>query len=227
MSAVSLTQLKAEIPDFNGPAPALEDRARGVLHLLLDGGESGTRTASDGAGTCPNCDGAAESLSSPYCCEACRERAAFVRQFRAALNSGAILAPDKQIAFGQKLWWILGGGLPFRESLIPESAKRQVARRCDGKCEMCGAPMTAVENFGSGCNRPLHLRAVCPGCSMTKPFGDPAFTQSPLVVDLLIDFRGRIFASKPVRACDDPEAWDWRAFLAQRKAKRLDLLTDC
>jgi hypothetical protein len=77
--------------------------------------------------------------------------------------------------------------------------------------------MTAIENFGSGCNRPLHLRAVCPSCSRTKPFGDAAFSQSPAAQEILTDLGRRINAQVPLRPCDAPVNWDWRAFVASRK----------
>ena len=211
-----MTQLKAELPPFGDASLSFEDQARSVLHILLEESEAFLRLGEDPR-CCPNCDVTAESLSSPYCSEKCRSQASFVRQFRAALATASILTPDKQVVFGERLWWLLGGGLPLRESRILESGKRQVVKRCGGKCEFCGAPMTDIQNFGSGCNRPLHLRAVCANCSRTKPFGDLAFSQSPEVVMVLTDLSQRINAATPIRPCDDPEAWDWRAFLAQRR----------
>jgi hypothetical protein len=77
--------------------------------------------------------------------------------------------------------------------------------------------MTTVENFGSGCNRPLHLRAVCSHCSKTKRFGDIEFSKTLPVVTLLSNFAQRIDAENPIRQCDDPTAWDWRAFMALRR----------
>src|SRR5262249_55877928 len=119
--------------------------------------------------------------------------------------------------FGERLWWLLGGGLPLRESRILESGKRQVIKRCGGKCEFCGEPMTAIENVGSGCNRPLHLRAVCAACSKTKPFGDLEFIQRLEIVSTLDGLRERINTKVALRICDDAEFWDWRAFMAARK----------
>jgi len=140
-----------------------------------------------------------------------------VRQFRAALASGTILEAEKQTVFGERLWWLLGGGLPMRDSRIPESAKRQVIKRSQGKCEFCASERTAIENFGSGCNRPLHLRAVCAAFSRTKPFGAPEFVQSSAVQEILVNLRQRIYAKVPLRPCDDPVNWDWRAYVASRK----------
>jgi hypothetical protein len=215
----SAIPLRAVLPDLSDATLSLEDQARCVLYLLLDRIEDSEQPQIpfDDPYRCPNCDDRTESLAGPYCSESCRDQAAFVRQFRAALATGSILTPEKQVVFGERLWWLLGGGLPLRESRIPESAKRQVARRSVGKCEICGEPMTTVENFGSGCNRPLHLRAVCSRCSMTKCYRDLEFSQSSRVVKLLSNFAKRIDTAEPMRQCDDPDAWNWREFMAKRR----------
>ncbi|MBX3112010.1 MAG: hypothetical protein KF857_08375 [Fimbriimonadaceae bacterium] len=133
------------------------------------------------------------------------------------MATGTIISAEKQVVFGERLWWLLGGGLPLRESRIPESAKRQVNKRCGGRCESCGEPMVTVENIGSGCNRPLHLRAVCAACSRTKPYTDTAYPLSEGVAKTLATLASRAISPKPLRVCDDPDSWDWRAHLAQRR----------
>lgn len=215
----SLRQLRSVLPTLGDATLSQDDQARSVLNLLLDHASDIEKAEETGREPhcCPNCGGPAASLTGPYCSEGCRDRAAFVRQFRAAIATGTILTFEKQTVFGERLWWLLGGGLPLRESRIPESAKRQVTKRSGGKCEICGADMTAVENFGSGCNRPLHLRAVCAACSQTKSFGDLEFCQSLQVVELLSEFSSRVWAVTAVRECDDPENWDWREFMGRRK----------
>lgn len=216
--SVTIAQIKDALPPFGNEEASIEDQVRSVLHLLVPyADDSSARALHGDASQCPNCDGPIENLSSPYCSETCRNQAAFIRQFRGAVASGIILNPEKQVAFGERLWWLLGGGLPMRESRIPESAKRQVIKRCSGLCEFCGAPMTTIENFGSGCNRPLHLRAVCSDCSKTKQYGDLEFGHSPKVVHLLHDFSLRINAPLPLRSCDDPDNWDWREYVARRR----------
>jgi hypothetical protein len=205
-----LNQFHKSLPPLDEISLSVEDQGRGVLRLLIFTPEDAPSTPAD-VHLCPNCDRPAPNPASPYCSETCRDQAALVRQFRAAIASETILTADKQTVFGERLWWLLGGRLPIRESRIPESAKRQVIKRCGGNCEICGAPMTTIENFGSGCNRPLHLRAVCADCSKTKSFGDPEFIRQPAVIQLLTELNQRIFAQAPVRPCDDPIKWDWRA----------------
>ena len=214
--------LRDAFPVFEDAVLGLEGQAMGVLHLLIEHCEDSAQPLAviDDPNSCPNCGARAESLTGPYCSAKCRDQAAFVRQFRAAMDSGSILTPEKQLVFGERLWWLLGGGLPLRESRIPASAKRQVVRRSGGNCEICGATLTAVENFGSGCNRPSHLRVVCDQCSATRSFNDAEFSRRPDVVELLISFAGRVWAAKPTRACDNPHDWDWRAFMAERRKVR-------
>ena len=213
-------KLRVVLPELGDASLSVEDQARTVLHLLLDCIENPgpLQIALETSDRCPNCDGPTESTTSPYCSETCRDQAAFVRQLRAAFATDAILTPEKQIVFGERLWWLLGGGLPMRESRIPESAKRQVSKRSGGKCETCGEPMTAVENVGSGCNRPLHLLAVCGICSKTKAFGDVEFSRNPYVIQQLSELANRVGAETPLRQCDDANSWDWRAFVKARRS---------
>ena len=211
-----MNQFRESLPPLGETSLSVEDQGRSVLRLLIFTPEDAPATPAD-VHLCPNCDRIAPNPASPYCSETCRDQAAFVRQFRAAIATETILTADKQTVFGERLWWLLGGGLPIRESRIPESAKRQVIKRCGGNCEFCGAPITTIENFGSGCNRPLHLRAVCADCSKTKPFGDPEFIRHPAVIQLLTELSQRIFAKAPARPCDDPIHWDWRAYVNRRK----------
>lgn len=213
--AVTILELKNTLPNPADQNLSIEDQARTALHLLV--ATSDAFPVNVNPNLCPNCDQRVPKPSSPYCSDSCKAQAAFIRQIRAAFESETILIPEKQTAFGERLWWLLGGGLPMRDSRIPESAKRQVIKRSGGLCEFCGAPQTHIQNFGNGCNRPLHLRAVCDTCSKAKPFSDHIFATNPLVVELLKQISERINASDPIRPCDDPENWNWRLFIAARK----------
>jgi hypothetical protein len=37
------------------------------------------------------------------------------------------------------------------------------------------------------------------------------------VQEILVNLRQRIYAKVPLRPCDDPVNWDWRAYVASRK----------
>jgi hypothetical protein len=130
----------------------IETKTRAVLTLLL----TVTRTplepsmAATSPLLCPNCGRACDDLKSPYCGESCKEEAAFVRQMRAALQSGALVDEERQAALGQKLWRVLGGGLPRRLSIAPARNIRQALERADYSCQICGAPASTVDHPGSG-----------------------------------------------------------------------------
>ncbi len=100
--------------------------------------------------TCPNCGVEMEGERSPYCSDRCKAQAAFVRQFRRALQDGAILKEEKQAMMGQNLWYLLGGGYPGRQKLAPKSAIKQLFKRTEGLCESCAAPATTFDHTGSG-----------------------------------------------------------------------------
>lgn len=98
---------------------------------------------------CPNCGAACDSKRTPYCSDHCKATAAFVRQLRSALQNGGP-TDERAMMFGQAFWHLLGGGRPLRVAIAPASAIRQVFKRSDGKCEVCGEPATGIDNVGSG-----------------------------------------------------------------------------
>lgn len=138
--------LNALLDQLGGLGEGIDEQARSALRLLSTPSE-GSRASFDPA-RCPNCDAPCDSLRTPYCGDGCREQAAFVRQMRAALDSGAIADPERQVALGQKLWHLLGGGRPLRLHIAPPGAIRQAIAREGGRCQACGAPATTVDHHG-------------------------------------------------------------------------------
>lgn len=145
-----LVQLANALPR-EGDVSDLDVEARFVLrHLLIctpSSLDAKNKFEETTAALCPNCGTPTPSKSSPYCSPFCREEAAFIRQFRAGITSGAALDPDRQANFGQNLWHLLGGGFPRRVALIkPKELAKTLARGC----EMCGAEAVTVDHTGSG-----------------------------------------------------------------------------
>ncbi len=216
---VAVEQLADDLPSevAFGSESSIEDQARAVLSLLVDRIKKVSlvtdRKDADPS-TCPNCGIEVASTRSPYCGEPCREMASFVRQFRTGLAAGWILDREKQIALGQNLWHVLGGGRPLRQSLILGKPRQKVIGRDGGKCQVCGAVATTVDHVRTGCNRPINLRAVCDACCTARPFGEcQILDKAQAKFD---EIAQRIASAKPVRACDDAETWDWRAYLKTR-----------
>jgi hypothetical protein len=189
-----------------------------MLALLIERArtvDSPAAVPSDTA-ACPNCSIPVASTRSPYCGEQCREVAGFVRHVRSGLVEGSILVPDRQVALGQVLWHILGGGRPLRREIAPKRSLETAFKREGGKCQGCGAPATTVDHIGSGCNRPINLRAVCGDCCLDRAFGDPLVTGRPGYAELFDELAARIASPHPVRCCDDAATWDWRAHVRSR-----------
>lgn len=125
-------------------------RTRAVLGLLdFKAGKFATETPSNPY-ECPNCGTEVTSQRTPYCSDHCRETSAFVRQFRNAVETDVILNPDRQESLGQKLWYVLGGGYPRREALVPAKVILKVLEREGNQCEQCGAKATTIDHSGSG-----------------------------------------------------------------------------
>ena len=147
----------AELPKVLPPVGLLDDasadiveRTRAVLSLLDFEASSGCSAIASNPFECPNCNRPCPSTRSPYCSDRCRETSAFVRQFRNSVETGVILGVERQEALGQKLWFVLGGGYPRREALVPPKVILKVLERQGGLCEECGAKATTIDHSGSG-----------------------------------------------------------------------------
>jgi hypothetical protein len=55
---------------------------------------------------------------------------------------------------------------------------------------------------------------VCARCSFTREFLDPEFLALPGVQAHLSRLAARLIADQPLLPCDDPDGWDWRAWIA-------------
>lgn len=208
-----------ELPSIESiPNLSVRDQARAALSLVFARLPLASHPApvQEDPAACPNCGRLASSPRSPYCGEPCREEAGFVRQVRTGLREGWLHDEDKQVALGQVLWHLLGGGRPFRQSIIPESSRKRALARSGGLCAQCGAPATAFDHEGSGCNRDINLRPVCAACAETRPFGDPDLLAQSETQNRLRQIAERIDSPAPLRPCDDSETWDWRAYLVRR-----------
>ena len=217
-----ILRLKSELPvlPVDSSTTSIEDQARAVLACVVDPiieKQLGVENAAVvDPTTCPNCGFPVQSTRTPYCSEPCREMAGFVRQFRTGLKLGWILEAEKQVALGQVLWHVLGGGRPLRQQIAPLRARQTALKREEERCQVCGSAATTVDHIGSGCNRPINLRAVCEECCQDHPFGDPRILVQPEVKQTVLEIARRIGSPEPIRCCDDAESWDWRSYLRQR-----------
>lgn len=214
MSSVmeGVARLLGELPSGGD----IEAQARSVLRVVLVPIETGKAVPADPR-TCPNCGIPNDSTKSPYCGEGCREAAGFVRQVRTGLKLSWIFEYDKQVALGQVLWHVLGGGRPLRREISPLKSREKAIRREAGRCQVCGGVATTVDHVGSGCNRPINLRAVCEICCLDRPFNDPGVLKSASTA--IADLSARLQSDVPLRCCDDADTWDWRAYIKRRQSE--------
>ena len=124
---------------------------------------------------------------------------------------------DRQVALGQILWKLIGGGYPLRNSLIPPRSLARALAATDFKCSSCGGVATTVDHIGSACNRTINLKPMCEGCAETRPFGDLRVLETREAISLLDELATRIRSEEPLRDCDDAVTWDWRDAVEQRK----------
>ncbi|MEQ1823797.1 MAG: hypothetical protein ABL949_14915 [Fimbriimonadaceae bacterium] len=143
----AIGQFAASVPKV---PETIEESARNALRYVLAEPSASANNVHTDPSCCPNCGAHFSSTRSPYCSPYCREVSAFVRQFRNSLAEGSILREDRQVALGQKLWHLAGGGYPLRISLISEKDKLKIIATKGGLCELCEAPAIALDNVGSG-----------------------------------------------------------------------------
>jgi hypothetical protein len=218
--ASALTKLMGDLPPPSEVSIGdhTDRQARAALALIVKAAidqRHEREPEPDDPGACPNCGKRMAGETSPYCSEVCRSQAAFVRQFRRNLQEESVFDHERQAAMGQVMWHILGGGYPRRNKMVPESAKRKLLAMA---CANCGASATTFDHKGSACNRTSNLQPMCALCSVTQEFGDAEFLARPAVQMLLSDLAARIASPTPLKLCDDPDQWNWRTFISNRKS---------
>jgi len=216
----ALSQLRSALPTeaFEGPSNA-DDQSRATLKWLVERALTSSQAdpVAEDPSTCPNCGKPMLGEKSPYCSVQCREEAGFIRQFRRTLIEGAAFENERQASLGQVFWHVIGGGYPRRQTLVTEKERKRIFNRYEGKCQVCGAEATTFDHIGSACNRTSNLRSVCWNCTTTRPFGDPEFLAKPDINALANEIAARVGSETPIRCCDDPETWDWRAYVRSRR----------
>ncbi len=224
-ASASLQRLQSSLPKLD--SPDIGDQARAVLNYLIEpicrNDLASIEPEDQDPLNCPNCGFPIDLTRSPYCSTECKETAGFVRQFRSGVLDGTLEDSDRQIAFGQNLWFLLGGGRPLRQSLIPEKTCQLLMDRCNHKCELCDAPAACIDHIATGCNRSINLRAVCEPCCRAKPFGSEQVLTKPQFAVVRNEMVSRIGSSPPLRCCDDAPTWDWREYLDRRLARMKEL----
>ena len=212
-------RLQRELPEI-GASEHPDEQTRAVLRAVVDRVVAGVVAVDPvpaDPSTCPNCGSPCQAQRTPFCSGHCRAQAAFVRQFRTLLVTGPLFEVSRQLGMGESLWDVVVGGFPRRQFIVPPRVVVKVIEREAGKCQMCGGEAVTVEHEGSGCSRPINLRPVCASCNRAARFGRRGFDLDPDLAPVFDEIATRVAPEQAIRACDDASAWDWRAFLRDRK----------
>jgi len=219
----ALSRLSRELPPVtDGQTGDADHQARAALAYLVERASefSPEKAVAENPETCPNCGAAMAGRTSPYCGQECRDEAAFVRQFRRSLVEGSAFDKERQASLGQVFWHLIGGGYPRRQTLVTDKERKRIFARYEGRCQVCGAEATTFDHIGSACNRTSNLRSVCGACTTTQPFGNPGFLTRAAVQSHIARLASRIGSPVALRCCDNPDTWDWRAYVKARLESR-------
>ena len=169
---------------------------------------------------CPNCDKAI-TKAALFCCDLCRDEAAFVRYFRRCIKDGRFEQPDVQEALQIRFAIILGGGYSRRDRQLSDGLRQAVFSRDLGRCQSCGAKGTVFDHIQGSANELQNLQLLCTKChnEKTKAGFTPISPETHLEAWAKREaLNSRILARRPIRLSDDP-AWDklWGSLLATRR----------
>lgn len=164
-------------------------------------------------GACVNCDAPAWD-GRPYCCELCDQEASTVRYARRILADGRINRPDVQEGLGARLLMLGSGGYPQRARELSDQARAEIFTRDNHTCQLCGGIATEIDHIQGSSPDPSNLRSLCGDCNRSRAFAqartvtaisDPEKFAS--ITARLDRLAARVAAKRPLRICDDEDAW--------------------
>ncbi len=169
---------------------------------------------------CPNCN---IPIGEPvlFCSDLCKDKAKFVRYFRACVADGRFKQNDIQEALRIRLAHILGGGYPERLRQLSKEIRGAVIARDKGQCQSCGGTGNQIDHIRGSSNDLENLQLLCPKChneKTTAGFVTISAETHPEEWAKRESLLARVHASKPTRLCDGGD-WNklWRVL---KKARR-------
>lgn len=173
---------------------------------------------------CVNCLIAFEDVKL-YCSELCEQEAAYVRYARRCRLSERYQGPDVKEAIIIRLALILGGGYDKRARQLPDSLRRSVIQRDEGKCQACGQPGEEIDHISGNSSDPANLQLLCNSCHNKKTvssFRRITEASHPEEWARWQWLRFRVEAKDPVLICDSDK---WNGIQKELMRKRQDVLT--
>jgi hypothetical protein len=174
---------------------------------------------------CPNCSVALEGLRL-YCSELCAQEAGWVRKARRYRVDGRDQDPQvKKEGLDILLALILGGGYPERARRLPESVRKFIFERDQGKCRTCGQPGKDIDHISGSSGDPANLQLLCKSCHNKKTvaqFRKITKDSHPEEWAKAQRLKFRAAAKEPMQLCDSRM---WNDLWKDLMRKRLDFLT--
>ncbi|MBN2531883.1 MAG: HNH endonuclease [Spirochaetales bacterium] len=116
---------------------------------------------------------------------------------------------------------MLAGGYNARSRRIPDSIRKEVIRRDNGRCRVCGKPGNQIDHIRGNSSDINNLQLLCLNChnkktmANLKPISPDSHPEKYAHAEALLS---RVHTSKPLRLCDGTD-WskNWRKILKARK----------
>ena len=172
---------------------------------------------------CANCSSVIRQAKM-YCSEVCSQEAGWVRYARACRLDGRDQLPDVIEALRIRLALTLGGGYPKLARTLPDSVRRTIIERDQGKCQICGQPGTEIDHISGSSNDPSNLQLLCDSChnkKTTASFVRITKESHPEAWEKGQWLGRRAAAKEPLQLCDSEQ---WSELQKDLMKKRRELI---
>lgn len=163
---------------------------------------------------CANCSRViiATNSTKTYCSDLCNQVASFVRYYSGINDDGRIEEREVRDAASIKLAHIASGGYKATERRLSTDVRKEVIRRDNGVCRMCGQPANEIDHVSGSSPDLLNLQLLCHTCHIAKTQSHLVPASSRTVSAVHERLIGRALRSVPQQPCDRMEWMDgcWR-----------------
>ncbi len=161
-----------------------------------------------------------------YCSQLCAQEAGWVRYVRRCRLDGRDRHPDVMEAIRIRLALILAGGYDKLARKLPDSVRKAILERDQGKCRICGKPADEIDHISGGRSDPTNLQLLCDSChneKTTSSFVRITKESHPEAWEKAQWLKRRAAAKRPVQLCDSGE---WSTLQRDLLRKRLEFIRE-
>ena len=156
---------------------------------------------------CANCSSTIREAK-VYCSQACAQEAGWVRYARRCRVDGRDQRSDVIEALRIRLALILAGGYDKLARKLPDSIRRAIIERDQGKCRICGKPGDEIDHISGSSDDPANLQLLCDSChnkKTTASFVRITKESHPEAWEKAQWLKRRAAAKRPLQLCDSEE----------------------